>query len=257
LIGNKSTTNSYLERETLVINIRRATPADVKGIAAVVQEVWKQSIDYEVCHSQIKDDACAIWVAIEGNEVAGFVSAFLTVRQDEACRWEVDLLAVRPISQGHRLGQKLVEATWADAWKHRVKVARAAVRVDNIASQRTFARAGYTTDRQVYKLFLWSPEPADGQLVCPQSVTLLPINTITYRGLWIEGLTSDGVSEDEQRRAIMAARALIAREGRLNTGALIPVETENLLADDMRATATVPGEYHWWRKPLQVLKNES
>ena len=90
-----------------VVKIRRATPQDVKGIATVVQDVWEQAIDLEVCHSQIKDDTCAVWVATEGEgtsgEVAGFVSAFLTIGQDEVRRWEVDLLAVRRASRGQRL----------------------------------------------------------------------------------------------------------------------------------------------------------
>jgi ribosomal protein S18 acetylase RimI-like enzyme len=242
-----------------MIKIRRVTPGDLEGIAAVVQEVWQQPLDFEMCHSQIQNNACALWVgvAIEDNEVAGFVSAFLTVGQDEVRRWEVDLLAVRQASRGQRLGQKLVEATWVDARKRQVKIARAAVRVDNVASQRTFERAGYTTDRRVHKLFLWSPQFAEGQIAYPHQVTLLPVNTLTYRGLWIEGLAVAGVPEDEQRRAVTAARALIAQQGRLNTGALVPVENENRLADNVRATATVQGEYHWWQKTLEEVIDEA
>jgi ribosomal protein S18 acetylase RimI-like enzyme len=233
-----------------VREIRRAALEDVQGIATVIQDVWEQVIDVEVCHSQIKDKTCVIWVAIEEDKVAGFVSAFLTVGQNEVRRWEVDLLAVRQASRGQRLGQKLVEATWVDARKHQVKMARAAVRVDNIASQRTFERAGYTTDWRVHKLFLWSPQLAEDQIVYPPPVMLLPVNTLTYRGLWIEGLAVAGVSEDEQRQAVTTARALIAQQGRMNTGALILVENEDRLADDVRAMATVPGEYHWWQKTL-------
>jgi ribosomal protein S18 acetylase RimI-like enzyme len=240
-----------------MIKIRRATPEDVEGVAAIVQDVWQQEVDFDVGHSQIKDRTCAIWVAIEEDKVAGFVSAFLTVGQNEVRRWEVDLLAVRQASRGQRLGQKLVEATWVDARKHQVKMARAAVRVDNMASQRTFERMGYTTDRRVYKLFLWSPQLAEDQIVYPPQVMLLPVNTLTYRGLWIEGLAVAGVSEDEQRQAVTTARALIAQQGRLNTGALILVENENHLADDVRAMATVPGEYHWWQKTLEEVIDEA
>jgi hypothetical protein len=35
---------------TKVIVIRRATREDVEGITAVVQDVWEQAIDVEVCH---------------------------------------------------------------------------------------------------------------------------------------------------------------------------------------------------------------
>jgi ribosomal protein S18 acetylase RimI-like enzyme len=244
----------------MTAEIRRATPEDVAGIARVVQEVWEQAIEVDVCHSQIEDDTCAIWVAVENNEasgeVAGFVSAFLTVGKNGVRRWEVDLLAVRSASRGHQLGQKLVEATWADARAHLVNMARAAIRVDNIASQRTFERAGYTTDGQVNKLFLWSPESVDGKVVSPLNVTLLPVDTVTYRGLWIEGLTAEGVSEDEQRQTVAAARALIAQQDRANTGAMIPVVDEVRLINDLRAMAVMHGEYHLWQKSLAVFANE-
>ncbi|MBN1218536.1 MAG: GNAT family N-acetyltransferase [Anaerolineae bacterium] len=237
-----------------MMKIRRAIPEDAGGLATVVQEVWGQAIDLRTCHSQIKSDTGAIWVAVEGKEIAGFVSAFLTVSRDGVRRWEVDLLAVRPVYRGQQLGQKLVKATWIDVCHHYVDFARAAVRVDNIASQRSFERAGYTTDGRVYNLLVWLPEPAETPVVYPQRVTFLPVNTLTYRGLWLEGLTSNGLVEDELRQAVAAARTLIARQGRDNTGALIPVTDETRLADDLRATANSLGEYHWWRKPSMILR---
>ena len=92
--------------------IRRACIRDAKGISGIVAEVWNQSIDLEVYRSQVEGHRCAIWTAIEENEeVAGFVSAFLTIGKDQVLRWQVDLLAVRPASQGHRLGQALVGRT--------------------------------------------------------------------------------------------------------------------------------------------------
>jgi ribosomal protein S18 acetylase RimI-like enzyme len=245
----------------MTVEIRKATAEDVEGIAVVVQEVWKQTIEVDICHSQIEDDACAIWVAAENKEtageVAGFVSAFLTVGKNGVRRWEVDLLAVGAASRGQQLGQKLVEATWRDAQRHCVNIARAAIRADNIASQRTFERAGYTTDGQAHKLLLWSPEYADGKIVYPPNVTLLPVDTVTYRGLWIEGLTANGVSEDEQRQTVAAARTLIAQKGRANTGAMIPAKDEVILADNLRGTAIMHGEYQWWLKPLEGFANEA
>lgn len=232
-------------------DIHQAAPEDIAGIATVVREVWQREIDLDLCRSQIEDNSSAIWVASEELTIAGFVSSFLTVEGEGMCRWEVDLLAVRQTGRGQRLGQKLVEATWTDVWKHQARLARAAVRVDNIASQRTFRRAGYTTDGRVHKLLVWSPEPVEGQIVCPKGVTFLPVDTLTYRGLWLEGLTSAGVCDNTQQWAVKAARALIAQQGRVNTGALIPIEDEHCLADDLRAIATIQGEYHWWRKLME------
>ncbi|MEE8391690.1 MAG: hypothetical protein V3S14_12970, partial [Anaerolineae bacterium] len=62
-----------------MIDFRRATLADVNGIVAVVYDVWGQDILADVCKAQIQNDTCALWVAADGDNVAGFVSAFLTV----------------------------------------------------------------------------------------------------------------------------------------------------------------------------------
>ncbi len=58
-------------KSKMTVEIRRATPEDIAGIATVVQEVWEQTIEVEVCRSQIEDDACAIWVAVENEEASG------------------------------------------------------------------------------------------------------------------------------------------------------------------------------------------
>ncbi len=51
-----------------MINLRRATSTDTKGIAAVVYDVWEQDILTDVCAAQIKDDTCALWVAADNDD---------------------------------------------------------------------------------------------------------------------------------------------------------------------------------------------
>jgi len=236
-------------------NLRRATSTNIKGIATVVYDVWAQDILTDICEDQIKDDTCALWVAADKDDIAGFVSAFLTTGKDGDRRWEIDLVAVRRASQGQRLGQRLVTKARQDAKIHNVSIARAIVRVNNVASQKTFENAGFVTDRRIHKLLLWTPEwtpeSSDNPIVSAKNVTLLPMDTLTYRGLWIEGLTSEGLTVEQQRSAVRTARSMIARDGRLNTGALIPVDEEHLLATDLRETASVHGEYYWFVKPME------
>jgi len=235
-----------------MIDLRRAASTDIKGIAAVVYDVWEQDILTDVCKSQIKDDTCALWVAADKDDIAGFVSAFLTTGKDGDRRCEVDLVAVRHASQGQRLGRRLITKTCQDARMHNASVARAIVRVDNIASQRTFENAGFTTDWAIHKLLLWTPS-SDNPIDETDNVTLLPVDTLTYRGLWIEGLTSEELTTKEQRQAVRAARSIVAKDDRLNTGALIPIDEEHLLATDLRDEARVHGEYYWFIKPKEAL----
>ena len=166
-------------------------------------------------------------------------------------RWEVDLLAVRRVSQGQRLGRKLVLAVCQDAARHDVSVTRAAIRVENIASQKAFEYAGFATDQRSHELLLWTPESGDASDVCPDSVTLLPVDTLTYRGLWIEGLTCTELTEGEQHGVLKVARSVVAREGRLNTGAVIPKDATCLLPSNLRNQASVHGEYYWFVKPIE------
>jgi N-acetylglutamate synthase-like GNAT family acetyltransferase len=231
-----------------MIDLRKATLADVDGIAAVVYDVWEQDALADVCTAQIQDDACALWVVADRDDVAGFVSAFLTVGDGGVRRWEVDLLAVRRASQGQHMGRKLVLAVCQDAARHDVSVARAAIRVDNVASQKAFEYAGFATDQRVHELLLWTPKLGDAPDVHPKDVVLLLVDTVTYRGLWIEGLTSAGLTAKEQRGVVKVARSVVAREGRLNAGAVIPKDEVHLLPTDLRNQASVHGEYYWFVK---------
>jgi L-amino acid N-acyltransferase YncA len=235
-----------------MITIRKATPSDVPGIGVVVRDVWEQDVLPDVCLAQTRCQACALYVAAEGDDVAGFVSAFLTVDKDGDRRWEVDLLAVRPANRGRRLGQRLVEAACADERARDVPLARAAIRVDNVPSQRTFERAGFATDGELHKLLIWTPTRDTGPIVYGGSVTLVPVDTLTYRGLWLEGLTAYNVDQDEQRSAVQMARSIIAWEGRHNTGAMIPAIGSHRLVPELQDAAEIHGEYQWFTKTLDV-----
>jgi len=231
-----------------VTRLVRAALSDVEGIRAIVQGIWKQDIIRHVCEAQIEDDACAVWVAKENNQVLGFASAFLTVDRLARRRWEIDLLAVQPASQGQGLGQELIRAIYQDAGRCAAVMTRAAVRVDNLPSQRAFEKVGFSTDGRSHQLLLWSPQAGHDPDLPSTSVSLLRVDTLTYRGLWIEGLA--GLPNAEQRSVVATARARIARERRLNTGALISVDEAQLLASDLRRQAEMHGEYYWFIKPV-------
>ncbi len=229
-----------------MILLRRAVVSDVEGIGDVVREVWGQEILPDVCRAQIEDVECELWVAEGDDDVLGFISAFLTVDGDGHRRWEMDLVAVRPSQQGRGLGQRLIRRACQGAVRLDAAVARALIRLSNVASQKAFQRAGFTTDRRIYHLLLWSPTPIDGPDLRPEDVSLVPVDTLTYRGLWIEGL--EQMTPSKQHLVVDAARSNVARENRLNAGALIPVDKVHLLTADLRAQAKLHGRYYWFAK---------
>jgi len=226
-----------------MIHLSKAVPADVDGIAAVVRAVWDQDILPDVCRAQMESDTCALWVAQEeGGNILGFISAFITADHAGERRWEVDLVAVTPSRQGQGIGRRLIARACEDRAAGGAALARALIGVDNVASQRAFHNAGFGTDHRIYELLLWPPERATEPESCPATVSLVPVDTVTYRGLWIEGLA--GLTRAEQRSVVRTARAQVARGNRLNTGAA--VRADSGLARDLRDEATLQGEYLWY-----------
>ncbi len=230
--------------------VRSATPADVNGVAAVVRDVWARDILPEVCRAQTEDETCGLWVAVQEGHVVGFASAFLTVNEAQERRWELDLVAVRPPLQGQGLGERLIRRAFQDGAQRHVAVVRALVRVGNLPSQKAFWGAGFRTDRRAYHLLQWSPRPDSIPTAAVDGVSLLPVDTLIYRGLWIEGL--EDVSLTRQSSVVAAARSIIAREGRLNAGALVAADEKHLLAADLRSRAETVGAYSWFVKPVSA-----
>jgi len=227
--------------------IRRAHIGDLDSIGAVLSDVWEERLLVDTASTALDDGLASIWVAEQGDLVVGFASGFQTVGLDDVPRWEVDLLAVLPEYQCLGLGRGLIEAIWADGLALNAAYARALLRADNLPAQRAFAAAGYTSDRRKYQLFLWSPVDADEPgMQIPLGVGLVPVDTLTYRGLWIEGLEPQRMGPDTQRAVVEAARVQAGREDRFNTGALIPAAQERFLAPDLRTIAALQGTYHWW-----------
>lgn len=224
----------------------RASQAHVEGIGRVVREVWDQEILPDACRRLICSLWSTIWVAESEGSVEGFASGFLTVDGSGRRRGEIDLLAVRPDRQGEGLGPRLIAGLAEEATYWKVDVLRALIRVENHPSQKAFGRAGFKTDRRVHRLLLWSPRSSLQAPEPPESVSLIPVDTITYRGLWIEGLAR--VGHPAQREAVAAARAFAAQENRLNTGALVLAGAATGLAPGLAQEATLQGDYYWFRR---------
>lgn len=227
-------------------NIQRARAEDAAGIAEVIRNVWNTEIDVPYTQKLINNQKQLAWVAVAEEMVVGFVSSFLTTVQGGVRRWEVDLLAVNPEAQGQGLGVKLVEATTQDAKSYQVKFSRGLVRADNTYARRAFERAGYANTGQIYNLYLWQPRESEIELDSRSILTITPVDTLLYRGVWIEGLDAQFISDADRLRAVEVGRAIAAKEGRANAGALIPVGAK--LPDVLMQAATLQGQYQWWRR---------
>lgn len=229
-------------------NIRKATPDDAKAVEAITMANWNQKIDSSIFENQATQETCALHVATVQDQVVGFVSTFLSVDVHDTRRWEVDLLAVHPENHSKGYGTALIQSVLPIAREQNVAYLRGLVRTENIASQKAFQHAGYVSDGESFHLYLWPPEPHHAPAPIPPDITLLPLNTLTFRGLAIEGLSNQSYSAEDQRAIVSKAQNIVFNEKRANTGALIPTQHPEMLSPEVRKKGTLHGEYAWWTR---------
>lgn len=230
--------------ETDMPDIRLARPDDAEAIHLILQETWGESLLFDVFIDHISSPEHQVFVAVDDGEIAGFLSAFLV--PPPTPRWEIDLIIVRSTSQGKGIGASLIEEALTYGSHLGVHCAAASIRVDNYPSQGAFSKAGFVTDIQVRSLFLWEPLTCEFTPDVPETAHLIPVNTLTYRGLWIEGFIESQLPVKEQHNVVRAAQNRAFHENRLNTGLFIPDSFKQNIASDLLTSATNHGQYHRW-----------
>ena len=199
-------------------DVRLACPDDAEAIHLILQETWGESLLFDVFMDHISSPEHQVFVAVDSGEIVGFLSAFLVLSTTP--RWEIDIIIVRSTSQGKGIGTSLIEEALTYGSNLGVRWANASIRIDNYSSQGAFSKAGLETDAQVRSLFLWDPLACESTPDVPETVHLTPVNTLLYRGLWIEGFIASQLPVKEQHNVIRAAQSRISHEDRINTGAM-------------------------------------
>lgn len=230
-------------------DIRLACPDDARAIHRILQETWGESLLFDVFMEHISSSEHQTFVAVDAGEVVGFLSAFLV--SSLLPRWEVDLIVVHPKSQGEGIGTSLIQEALVYSSNLGVHKAAASIRVDNYASQRAFSKVGFTTIAQARNLILWDPLTCKSTTDVPETISLIPVDTLLYRGLWIEGFFESELSPERQRDVIHAAQNRIFHEDRLNTGMFIPDSLKQTVASDLLTAAADFGQYHRWEYPFR------
>ncbi len=222
---------------------RLADDSDAHGVGEVKQAVWAtQEISLEQIASALGDLDHQTFVAVENDRIAGYMACFKTVAQDGTERWEMDELAVHPDFQRRGLAQALVKAGTKAAHHLNIPTARALIQVENTASQRTFSRWGYKASTTFYGLHI-STQRLDKEIELPADLHLVPVNTLSYCGVWVEGrLSHDG---------FLAARAYCAKENRSVAGALIPIDNRQAIYAAANAGYEAVSNYQWWTLELE------
>lgn len=222
-------------------NVRRATPEDAPAIAAVKLACWPdEAVDATHIAGIIAEPDHATMVVVVDGILVGFVDGFLTLASEGTRRWEIDLLAVDPESQGRGLGRVLIGACFGTGRRFAPRFARALIALDNMASQHAFARAQFTRQPGALSLMI-ATDGTDRAAPAPPDAHLIPVQTLGYRGVWLEGTRTP--------EAFAAARTVRARFGWETAGTLIPHTRPDLQARGEASGFTPVGDFEWWVRP--------
>ena len=188
-------------------------------------------------------DKGLVLVADLAGEVVGFIGSFLTRSAADANRFELDLMAVDESARGRGAATALISQSLSRAPLHDADLVRGLVRQDNYAMQRILQRAGLTQADSLYRLYVESVTATAARAGCSHAAHLVRVDTLTYRGIWLEG--------DLSAEAIASARQIAMDETRSRIGAVIPAKDTTTAALLRDCGLAVVGDYHWWTLNLQ------
>lgn len=218
-----------------MMEFRLAAIADTADIARLIFQTWNTPAhDDQIIDILSRPDA-PVWIATSDAGFAGFCAGFMTSSHAGTPRWEVDLLAVTPESRGQGIGRNLVARSVESGRERGAALCRGLIAVDNGTSARCFEVNGFRADAICN---LWIGPPAAHQLPSspyPDRVHLIPVETLTYRGIWVEG------RYDTQ--ALAAAQQMALSEGRNTVGAVIP---DGMGHDGSHLQFAHIDTYKWW-----------
>lgn len=223
------------------ITFSPATLSDIPALANIKHATWpdEEPLDPATVAAALQTAVHQTYIVAVNGRSAGFVSGFVTQSAAGEQRWEVDLLAVHPDFRRLGLGSRLVE-TAVNATPP-VAFARTVIHVDNTPSQRSFARHGFQPSGSPGLLHICG-QPTAHTTPLPPAAHLVPVNTLTYRGLWLEGELSPAAFQAAQTECLRQQRSLV--------GTLIPAtdSESQQIAQDCGFVAV--GMYQVWKRPF-------
>lgn len=219
------------------VQIRIAIPEDARAIERIAADSGVASIDAGSPRVRRVLAKGLSFVATTDAAVIGFVGCLFTAHPKGGRRLELDLLAVAPEAQSRGAGCKLVAASIAYARDEGARQIRALVRCENAAMHRLCRRHGFARSPEAFELHVVNPQPVARRSRL-HNARLIPVETLSYAGLWLEGnLSAEAITDAHHMATQIEVRVI---------SAVIPseaLETSKLL--QARGFQKI-GAYHWW-----------
>ncbi len=223
------------------VSIRPALVADAAAIAAIAEACFGEAYAPKRIARLLGAGQNFTLLAQNNQGILAFSDHFITKSAPGGQRLELDLLAVKPKAQGQGIGSRLIVESLMLARALDLPSLRALVRSENLVMRRLCAAAGFMKSNASYRLYVASPKPA---LDAPSDLPgthLVPVETLAYSGIWIEGaLTAAAVHRALSvacARKMTTVGTLVAQGERSNCSA-----GQLLLDMGFRRL----GIYDWW-----------
>lgn len=178
------------------ISLRPAIPQDAQAIAKIIDLAFHEEANSAQIQKLIVNNKHHTLIAAS-NKVLGFIDGFITITQDGTKRLELDLLAIHPDFTGQGIGKQLI-GTFTENIQD-VDLIRALVAVNNIPMHHAMTATGYQLDQQTRALYISSDSAEKTEK--PAEAHLIPVETFTYSGIWVEGeISKDAIAAAQYQR---------------------------------------------------------
>ena len=222
--------------------MRKARPSDAVAIAGIAAAAFGQRMAIDQVRRVLQSGRNYTCVAELNRKTVGFADAFVTESQFGEARLELDLLAVDPSAQGSGMGTGLARRCIGLADELKVGLLRTLVATDNLAMRALCYRCGLRQSPDIYRLHV-ATSFACAETPSRHRAHFVPIDTLAYSGLWLEGELS--------LEAVQSAMYCAEKAGWDSVGAVVAV-ADCQVSDLLCAQGFgVADEYHWWTLNLR------
>ncbi|MCY4018397.1 MAG: GNAT family N-acetyltransferase [Chloroflexi bacterium] len=225
------------------VSIRRSSASDASAIAAIAEKTFGEPFYGDRIDRLLKSGRNYSLVALDAQGILAFADNFITVSETGTRRLELDLLAVEPKARGMGIGRRLIAESLLLARELDARLLRALVRSENDAMRRLCDSCGFAMSEQSYDLYVRSAGPGSQAPLDAKGTHLVPVETLAYSGIWIEGcLTRAGILRALSHAAtqqLQRVGVLVAQTDRVSVQLLADYGFQRL------------GTYDWWTLKLK------